>query len=322
MKKLLYMIAVASVLFGFTSCNKDKKIDVEYAVNIEINPYNVINNFTPVLEDDFDMMPGDVLRLRLFIYDKNGSLVDRFESQVADYTKQAHYSGKLPDGEYTCIAMSDVYTPSSGFAYWETNLEDNISTIQINETGYIGSCDKLLGLKMQNVVVKGGSVNTSINLESLTALCVVRFAYIHKYDNLGTELRWSMDEMPDRVLVDGTGFKCICPYSGYWYTLKKIITTDYSADFVKGYAALLPGNNLTSYPLIKIDSDFYTLADPMDYSFNPGQQYAVNIDVQAGTMTIDQTSKCIDNSSYQNIKSNKVLDIVSGNAKLIESSLE
>ncbi len=78
MKKLLYMIAVASVLFGFTSCNKDKKIDVEYAVNIEINPYNVINNFTPVLEDDFDMMPGDVLRLRLFIYDNYVSLVDRF----------------------------------------------------------------------------------------------------------------------------------------------------------------------------------------------------------------------------------------------------
>lgn len=319
MKKVFYLLAIACILVGFTSCNKDKKIDVGYAVNIEVDPYNVINGFTPVSDGDFNMYSGDVLRITLLAYDANGALVQKDIKYVLDYSKKADFSIFLEEGKYTFIAISDVYTPSQDYSYWSVDLEETLSMLQINEIHHQGHVDNLLGLRMYNQEVKK-SCKIKIELKPVTSLLVINMLNIHKYDNIGNILHFTVRDMSLRVTVNDNGFNYSCPEYGYMHFLNQINTNDYQTG-VWGYYVILPTNKECFVILRDSDNNLYRITDEVQYSFKVGKQYIINADITTGTVDIEEFSKGKSMNVSEGFYSNKIIDIISNNPSFMQQNI-
>lgn len=303
---------------GFSSCNKDKKVDIAYAVNVEVNPYGVISGFTEYYDGDFDLSPGDYVRIKVFAYDENGKLVGKQVSKCSAYSKVANLSFNLPEGKYTFVASSDIYTPSIDFEYWGTSMEDDISTLQIDYVAKkVGYDDSMLGLKMCTKEVKG-ACSVDISLLPATAMLRFHFRNIHYWSDV-TLYRFVVINKPDRVKVDGDSFSYSCSATGYYDFITYInpLDEDNTGNNYYQYSCILPVKNIDYCGFAYVDENYLTYVPFGDgtASFVSGKMYDIYYDIKNLEISIQEGEKAVCNPSDETKigQSAKIIDLVANN---------
>lgn len=301
MKKII-LCSVLSIMALLYSCNKDVEIESGYQVNVTVDPSNVINTFISYDDDDFDMLDGDVLRINLFIYDQSGELVEELNGKCKDYYDDVEFSVKLPNGEYTLVATSDVYTTSDDFAYWEFLHVDNIYDFEINDYGYMGSVDKILGLKLLEMNVSSPK-EFLVSLEPATALVEWHFNNIHAYDvTMYEDEAYFVDEYD--LLINKNAYKVNIEGNSLGYSVDNnsnyYVGKIYPWDALNyegwyGYSVQLPLNKVELWVKAQFSTIDYSNTivepywiDPVSLnSIKSGKQYLVEIDIENSTIDIE-----------------------------------
>lgn len=278
--KKIFLILVLGIAF-LTSCNKDKTVEISYKVDLTINPADVIGNFVEYLEGDFDMIPTDKVRIHLFIYNADGELVSQKEELVDDYSKIISFSEPLPEGQYTVIATSDVYTPSVDFEYWHFSGESKFDELEIEDTDYFGYDDKILGLVSADLSVTK-PVTQEIRIKAATALLEFHWINLHYWNDVN-EYRFCVNDKYNVVNCEGNDFSFSTAETGYFYSLQKINPYNYSND-VYGFAVMLPKDNVR-YWINASNDEFTTDFGEGQTSFKMGKQY--NITVQLDNLSVN-----------------------------------
>ena len=186
MKKYLAIFAVLFTVI-LSSCSNDD-IPVQDTTVIRVNPSTVMSNFT------YQLNPGDLdgvnsdqeLRIRLFIYDGSGKLVNEQTQSVRNYLTTATFEVDLPRGEYyKAIAITDVTSNKSGNVaeYWGIEETSDLSSLRINYLGNEGNYgdQEILGVKSETF--ESGQ-NTTINVEAAGALVCTWVRNLHAYSNI------------------------------------------------------------------------------------------------------------------------------------------
>ena len=337
MKKII-LCSVLSIMALLYSCNKDIEIESGYQVNVTVDPSDVINTFNSCYEDDFDMLDGDVLRINLFIYDQSGELVEKLHGKCKDYYDEVDFSVKLPKGEYTFVATSDVYTTSDDFAYWEFLHVDNIYDFEIKDLGYMGFDDKMLGLKMLEINVDSPK-EILVSLEPAAALLEWHFNNIHACDIIEYEDEYYfvdeynllINKNAYSVKIEGNTFGYSVDNSSYYVgKIYPFEALDYDGWY--GYSVQLPLNKVELWVRSQFSTIDYSNTIEVSYWIDPvslnsiksGKQYVVEIDIENSTMDIellDEDKASADRNgkeSMMKVKNTemKLMDLVKSNPNL------
>lgn len=184
MKKYIFMLLACVAMF--TSCSNDD-ITIRSATNFRINPATVIAPFT------WEWQPGDLesfdtdyqLRIRLLVYDSEGFLQAEDVQYFSNYSVTMSSSLNLPNGDYKAIAITDIIGKASGAVdeYWVLSNYERLADTHIDDAGYIGGQNKILGIETRNFTVDSESQNEiSIDVQPVGALFFVWFTNIHTFD--------------------------------------------------------------------------------------------------------------------------------------------
>lgn len=192
MKNYLYIIAVLFTVI-LSSCSNDDILVQEVTV-IRVNPSTVMSNFTyQINPGDLDGVDSDEkLRIRLFVYDKNGKLADEQVQTVRNYLTTASFETNLARGEsYTAIAITDVTNSKTGTVaeYWGIEDNSDLSSLRINYLGHEGNYgdQEILGVKSATIY---SGENTTINVEAAGVLVCTWVRNVHAYSNIRNIRVW------------------------------------------------------------------------------------------------------------------------------------
>lgn len=190
-KYFVILTAVMAVLLS--SCSNDD-IPVMKSTVIRVDPSTVMSNFT------YQLNPGDLdgvsseqqLRIRLFIYDNKGKLVDEQTQTVRNYLTTASFETKLRSEEsFIAIAITDVTTSKEGDVpeYWGIEDASTLSSLRIDYLGWEGNYgdQEILGVK--SATINSGE-DTTIKVEAAGALICTWVRNIHAYSNIGYIQVW------------------------------------------------------------------------------------------------------------------------------------
>lgn len=185
MKKYIAFFTVLTVILS--SCSNDDILMQETTI-IRVNPSTVMSNFT------YQLNPGDLdgvdseqeLRIRLFIYDENGKLINEQTQNLRNYLTTATFEVDLPSGvTHTAIAVTDVTSKKTGSVseYWGIEESSDLASMRINYLGHEGNYgdQEILGVKSETI---HSGQNTTINVEAAGALVCTWVRNIHAYSDI------------------------------------------------------------------------------------------------------------------------------------------
>ncbi len=184
MKKYISIIAALFAVI-LSSCSNDD-IPTEFSTQIRVNPATIMSNFTYQCNTgDLDGVDaGKAVRLRLYVFDQAGKLVEKQEELVANYLSTATFELNIPEGsQYQAVAICDVITKRNQTEYWSVSDENSISSMKITYVGSHASygAHDILGVK--SVKISSGQ-STTIDVEAAGALVCTVITNIHVYENI------------------------------------------------------------------------------------------------------------------------------------------
>lgn len=298
MKKIIlcFVLGIMSLLY---SCNNNIEVDLAYQVNVEVEPKDVLASFIPYIDDDFYMLEGDVVRINLFVYDEVGALVNNQSKKLKDYYEKANFSLKLPVGNYTIVATSDIYTTTYNFEAWTYSDIDNINDFTITQKYRFGP-DALLGLKLIKTEISEPT-NIEMPLTSATALINWKMYHIHD-DNLIYEDVLYFDEyhialngkFNETLVIEDDEFKALPAPNGYFYYIASLSPKDIKSENIYHYSAILPVEKTSvtiTVDLVDLktgESELveYPFIEPVIATFKAGKQYVVDVDLRDRTLEV------------------------------------
>lgn len=214
MKKSISILAIALVAILFSCSNDDIKIS--RTVNFTLNPSTVVEPFVEkyayILTNVLGSNKGELesfntnykLRVRLYVYDKNGELIKAASGDFSNYDVKLKESAFLPVGSYTAIAVSDIYRPSDGFEYWALSGQSQLATLKIVDTGYFGDSRTILGVTKQTFIVNDTGLDVNIDIKPAGALCLVLYTNIFTFSDV-TEYELSVNKFQNSIAFDSNG---------------------------------------------------------------------------------------------------------------------
>ena len=177
MKKILYSL-IAVLAMVVSSCSNDD-IEIIRQTTFKINPATVVEGLYEYKAGDMQSLyNNEKLNIALFIYDRNGNLVNNDLQHFSAYTQIMTSNQMLAQGDYTGIAVSYV---SSSIEFWEIVNTEKMSTFKINDKGKIGGKSKILGVSVFDFNVSNTSETINVNIEN--AGCVA-FVYYKNWKNV------------------------------------------------------------------------------------------------------------------------------------------
>lgn len=183
MKKILFLAVMAVVAF-FASCS-NKEIEVGYALNVKVDPSEVVAPFVPWNTGDLDACPsGNVLRVHVFAYNAEGVLKGSAVSYINNYGSIASADLHLPVGMYTLIAVTDVVkgtAQKTSTEYWSFSGEDNITSLKVSKTQWIANQRGILGVASGKLNVTSQNSSFLMKPKAAGALIVSAMYNIHHY---------------------------------------------------------------------------------------------------------------------------------------------
>lgn len=259
MKKYISLLAIAIVAVISSCSNED--VTVSKTVNFTVNPSTVVEPFVEkysyILTNVLGSNKGELesfstdykLRVRLFVYDKNGELAKKASGDFSNYDVKLKESIFLPVGSYTAIAISDVYSPGKNFEFWSVSGEDHLATLKIEETGYYGDCLTILGATKQNFMVGDTGVDVNIDIKSAGALFLVLYSNVYIFSDV-KEYELSVNKLQKSINYDSNGDYTISTQNNngsFDWRINSIVLKDLDTQYInqRRWATQLPMNNVS-----------------------------------------------------------------------------
>lgn len=175
MKK--YILYLAALMIAFASCSDSEEVDINYQANFRIQTDKVISSFKDYNDINyFHLKSNEKLRVTAFIYDTKGNIVSKNESLLDDYNQEFIFTEKMPEGEYTILAISSVVYNNKEDYYWKYEGTDNLSTFSLKQN--LRNSDRAtLGFTEKKITITKLKYEETISLSPATSLITVNFQY-------------------------------------------------------------------------------------------------------------------------------------------------
>ena len=187
MKKLFLLILVAVSSLA-ASCTNDN-VTVEYSATFKINLNNVVD-----IPDIYEFKAGELegvisgykLRVRLLVYNNNGTLVASETEYKSSYNEIMSATLSLEEGEYTAVAITDVVKKDESFTYWTLSGENSITSARLTDNGYIGGQNRFLGVGAKVFSIYDSNEDVTIRPSLAGSILLTVWRNINAYNNVET----------------------------------------------------------------------------------------------------------------------------------------
>ena len=258
MKKYISLLVIAVVAF-ISSCSNEE-VTISKTVNFTVNPSTVVQPFVTKYSTILSWLGANrgelesfstryKLRVRLYVYDKNGDLAKFVSGNFDNYDVKLKESFYLPVGTYTAIAISDIYRPEDNFEHWAVSGEEYLATLKIEDTGYFGDARTILGASKKLFTVADTGVDVNIDVQPAGSLFLVLYSNIFTFSDV-TEYELSVNKLQSSVNYDSNGDYTISSenHNGkYDWRISSVKLEDVDATKYSGarrWATQLPMNNV------------------------------------------------------------------------------
>lgn len=188
MKKILLGLLVLTA--SIVSCTDQEDIEIAYQTNMSITASHIFDDYEQFLEGDFDMSKdGWKLHLSVFVYDKEGMLVDKIEKSCDKLSESLNYMPNLNPGIYTVVSIADFRDGlgGKGYRFWKIENESDIQNLSITENdSYYPVVFETLGMDVQKVEITDEAKFIAADIKPVTCLVHV---YMSDKDYSG----WGID---------------------------------------------------------------------------------------------------------------------------------
>lgn len=296
MKKNLFG-AFALIMAFITSCTNDD-ITISHTTNFKINPSTVIAPFTWEWQaGDLESFDTDYqLRIRLLIYGTDGILVKEDTQYFTNYSVIMNSGIALPQGSYTAIAITDIIGKASGTVaeYWTLSDHQRLADTYINDAGYIGGKNKILGISKQDFSVDGTSQSDiTINVQPTGAIYFIWYQNIHTFPDVVT-IGLETSKIAEQCVFNMDGSYSITAQNNngsFDWWIDFIDVTDYpSSSGVYGYYYILPVSNQNLRFTCLTENEQIDLSSIMTITPQAGDEWAfiLNLkDEESGKITAE-----------------------------------
>lgn len=328
--KKYFLLAVSAVALAFTSCSDREEIDIQYQVNVTVDPSTVISEFHGYYTNGetygLNMDKGCKLLITSLIYDNSGNLVEKKESLVNDYSSSAKYSLNMKEGEeYTVVAITysvdQIYDVDSYLIENENRLDKLTITSEFKNGDSYYSNWSMLGIATKTI--NSENIENIINVKPASSIVVLFYHDIHSFDEYGVDCHWIAykNNVQANFASGNLGYgSTLAVNSGYLHTLD--VTANPNSKNIFVMLNLLPTSGMkvwAGFSLGEINitySDFLDLAE-LDPSLGEGvidiesgKEYS--FDIYCGDCTISLGSLTRAATGTQMVLSN---DIEKGNTQ-------
>ena len=302
MKKYILMMLVA-LAASFTSCSND---DIPVEKNIvckttfKINPSTVIKPFT------FEYNPGELqifdenyeLRVRLLLFAQDGAYVDGDIQYFSNYNVIMTSNKQLEEGSYIAVAITDLKKKSSSTEadlpneYWKlSNDYRYLADLKIQDAGYVGGKNKILGISYKNIQVSSGNVNeVIIDVKPAGAIIAVTWDYPHYYSDV-KQIQLGSNKLVNEYIFNTDGSYSVAENVSSIYTDKRIAVYNvktYEGDacnhYIYDYYYVLPSKYNLKWLWSDTEKNFEDLYDfhdePMVLDIKAGDEWILGINMK------------------------------------------
>lgn len=265
-KYLIAIIGAIAMLIPFSSCTDSEDVEVMYDTQIVVGASHIFDGFQPVFPEDFTMDGYGLkwaLGLHLFIYDKDGNLVEKDEQSGESMDFQIKHPITLAPGEYTLVAVAEFHSAKgNGNDFWSISGTEKLNDLKITESSSILSLAQgTLGLYTQTIVISDKPETINIDIPAVTAL-VVNTTWMEDYINPGDKgfsqyapyvqnTKIFAENLAQSVTFEGAKPIFDSGNAGYRYIISSLSPKDqYRLNMnprLASYRSLLPQNDKSLY---------------------------------------------------------------------------
>ncbi len=293
MKKYIYVLLAFMAIF--TSCSNDD-ITIRTATNFKINPSTVIAPFTWEYESgDLESFNTDYrLRIRLLIYNSDGLLEAEDIQYFSNYIVTMNSTINLPVGNYNAIVITDLVGQTSDAVeeFWTLSNYERLADTHIDDVGYIGGKEKILGITNQNFSVdRENSNEISIDVKPVGAIFFVQFMGIHAIEEI-TRYSLACAKTANQCIFNINGSYSIAEENNngsYDWRICFVEPQDYpNYSGTYGYYYVLPVSNLNlKFQYNTETEEKQDLTPVMTINPQAGEEWAFELNMQ------DMTYSCV-----------------------------
>jgi hypothetical protein len=217
----------------------------------------------------------------MYLYNDAGKLIAKRDQNFSDYTHVMNEQINVGYGEYTLVATTMITGKDEEFNYWKVSGEESLSTFTIEDAGYIGARNKILGLSTSKVTIGASTQNISIDVKPAGAIALVRWTNWNKYSDVE---QWALmsNRSCDNLVLDNDAnvHYSVESSSDYdWYVALMEYDSDYAGAYA--YVFLFPMQNAKMSFAAETSSTRYFLGSTLNSNIELGKSYLFVYDVEA-----------------------------------------
>jgi hypothetical protein len=279
MKKVIFILtAVFAVMLA--SCSNDD-IPMTQSITFKVNPSTVVSDLYEYSAGELTTITSDYqLSVTLYIYDDAGNLIEKRNQKFSDYTHIMNESLNIGYGKYTIVATTMIIGKNKDFNYWIVSGEENLSTFTIQDEGYIGGREKILGLSTSKVTLNSSTRDISIDVNLAGAVALVEWDNWNRYSDV---VSWDLvaNRTCDNLVLDNDAnvhysVESATDYS--WYVASMEHDSSYGSGYM--YAFLFPMQNVKmSFAAESTSGNLYYLGTGLNADIELGKSYYFVYDV-------------------------------------------
>jgi hypothetical protein len=232
MKNIAVIILITFVAFT-SSCNdKNKGVDIQYQLTVSVDVRNVVKNLKDLDNTDYfsnGVIPDEDYRVRinLFIYKEDGSLVSKEMQIVDNFYKKMEVKKSMDTGKYTLVASADIVKSTGSnvdFEFWKFENTDDLRSLRVVDLKYKVFYYKAIGVSTKTIEIEK-SESQEIVVDPIGSLITFYFynasaskiAYII-YEWSKSAEYYRVDDEESNVITSAVsdGFEVTSQYTGYY----------------------------------------------------------------------------------------------------------
>jgi hypothetical protein len=286
-----YILILLVCITGLVACTNDD-ITIDYDISFKIDPSTVISPFT------YEMVPGELesfysdykLRVRLLIYNSEGTLVTEDVRYLTNYASVMSSSQSLPHGKYIALTVTDVVQFEGDniiLEFWKLGEYDLLTKAKIEDAGYLGLQYKMLGISKTDFTVNDTSNNDDIiiNVQPAGALILAIYYNVWTYSDVSA-YGLIGSKFSDACIFDNQGNYAVSVRNNngsfdWWHNRFDLegFSTDYPAYYNFNFELPMSNLNLKFQALLSDGEQYLDLSGPMTINPKVGEEYLFNIDI-------------------------------------------
>jgi hypothetical protein len=234
--KLITGVLLITGMLFFSSCpnpdsEDEKGIDIQYKLTVSINTRDVVKDLKDL--DNADIFPNGVIedgshvRVKFFIYDDKGELLEGNTQIVDDFSKTVEVTKSVYPGEYTLVATADMVENTGDkidFKCWDFENTSRLEDFKITDLQYKGFEYKAMGVSKSVVTIKKAET-IEIRVEPVGSLVTFYFKNLNAQTMAYLYYTWDKSSDYYRVsdaksnIIDGgddTEYEIEAKYTGFY----------------------------------------------------------------------------------------------------------